>query len=389
LAPVDAAFHLAELGIVVEGGDRKRRVGEACRRSEKKVVTMSLGRCGNLMSVALLATLAACGFARVPYDQSSGGQGAAGSACVRETGNAGEVRVCPGDTLSALARSRNVTVAGLMQQNGLASDRIYAGQILHLQDGATGGSGTTVAAAPARLPDSPPVSSAPPSGGVTIGSGVPPAAAPAVSASESTAASARGTPPGPAAPGVSPPLAPVEPKPPAAAAPDAAADPPPPRQRAAEPATRAAAAAPPAAAAAAPKPTPKPAGPAPAGGAFLLPVQGRIISEFGPKSGGLHNDGINIAAPRGTPFAATADGEVAYAGDGLPGFGNLILVRHADGWTSAYAHADTMGVKRGDTVQRGQTLGTVGSTGSVTDPQLHFELRRHDKAVDPKPLLGS
>jgi len=120
-----------------------------------------------------------------------------------------------------------------------------------------------------------------------------------------------------------------------------------------------------------------------------LPVQGRIVSEFGPKSGGLHNDGINIAAPRGTPIVATADGEIAYAGDGLPGFGNLILIRHEDGWTSAYAHADTMAVKRGDKVKRGDVIGQVGNTGSVTDPQLHFELRKHDRAVDPKPLLGT
>jgi murein DD-endopeptidase MepM/ murein hydrolase activator NlpD len=120
---------------------------------------------------------------------------------------------------------------------------------------------------------------------------------------------------------------------------------------------------------------------------FLLPVEGRILSDFGPKSGGLHNDGINIAAPLGTPIRATADGTVAYAGDGLPGFGNLVLIKHDDGWTSAYAHAKSIAVKRGDTVRQGQIIGEIGATGTVTEPQLHFELRQHDRAVDPKKMV--
>ena len=119
----------------------------------------------------------------------------------------------------------------------------------------------------------------------------------------------------------------------------------------------------------------------------MLPVEGKILSDFGPKSGGLHNDGINIAAPVGTPIRATADGTVAYAGDGLPGFGNLVLIKHADGWTSAYAHANSIAVKRGDAVRQGQTIGEIGATGSVNEPQLHFELRQHDRAVDPKKMV--
>jgi murein DD-endopeptidase MepM/ murein hydrolase activator NlpD len=117
---------------------------------------------------------------------------------------------------------------------------------------------------------------------------------------------------------------------------------------------------------------------------FLWPVRGRIISNFGPREGGLHNDGINIAAPNGVPIVAADNGVVAYAGQELRVFGNLLLIKHADGWTSAYAHAQRILVKRGDRVKRGQAIGTIGTTGSVTRPQLHFELRRGSRAVDPR-----
>lgn len=118
-------------------------------------------------------------------------------------------------------------------------------------------------------------------------------------------------------------------------------------------------------------------------GKFLWPVNGQIISGFGAKDGGLHNDGINIAAPRGSPVRAAESGVVAYAGNELRGFGNLLLIRHADGWMSAYAHNDTLLVQRGDQVKRGQTIARVGSTGNVSTPQLHFELRRGTRSVDP------
>jgi murein DD-endopeptidase MepM/ murein hydrolase activator NlpD len=125
------------------------------------------------------------------------------------------------------------------------------------------------------------------------------------------------------------------------------------------------------------------------GGRFLWPVKGKLLSSFGPKKGGLHNDGINIAAPRGTEIVAAENGVVAYAGNELRGFGNLLLIRHADGWISAYAHNDALLVKRGDKVTRGQPIARVGSTGSVTSPQLHFELRRGADPVDPLKYLGS
>ena len=124
-----------------------------------------------------------------------------------------------------------------------------------------------------------------------------------------------------------------------------------------------------------------------ASGTFLTPVQGRVISRFGPKKGGLHNDGINYAAARGTPVAAAENGVVVYVGSELRGSGNLILIRHADRYMSAYAHLDDTAVKRGATVKRGAKIGTVGSTGSVDTPQLHFEIRRGTKAVNPQSYL--
>ena len=116
---------------------------------------------------------------------------------------------------------------------------------------------------------------------------------------------------------------------------------------------------------------------------FLWPVVGEIITGFGPLSGGRRNDGINIAAPRGTAVVAAENGVVAYIGNELRGYGNLILIRHADGWVTAYAHNEVVLVARGDMVKRGDVIGRVGSTGSVTEPQIHFELRRGVGSVDP------
>lgn len=125
-----------------------------------------------------------------------------------------------------------------------------------------------------------------------------------------------------------------------------------------------------------------------AGKSFAWPVSGKLISTFGAKGGGLHNDGLNIAAPRGTPVRAAENGVVAYAGNELKGFGNLLLVRHQGGWTTAYAHNDVLQVRRGDTVKRGQVIARLGSTGHVSVPQLHFEIRKGAKAVDPLRYLG-
>ncbi|HEU4660686.1 MAG TPA: LysM peptidoglycan-binding domain-containing M23 family metallopeptidase [Pseudolabrys sp.] len=121
---------------------------------------------------------------------------------------------------------------------------------------------------------------------------------------------------------------------------------------------------------------------------FRWPVRGRIISAFGPKSNGQQNDGINLAVPEGTPIKAADDGVVAYAGNELKGYGNLVLIRHANGYVSAYANASELLVKRGDKVHRGQVIARAGQTGNVTSPQLHFEIRKGSVPVDPTKFLS-
>ena len=121
---------------------------------------------------------------------------------------------------------------------------------------------------------------------------------------------------------------------------------------------------------------------------FRWPVRGRVIASFGSKPNGTQNDGINLAVPEGTPIKAADDGVVAYAGNELKGYGNLVLIRHTNGFVSAYAHASELMVKRGDTVKRGQVIAHAGQTGNVTSPQLHFEIRKGSTPVDPTQYLG-
>ncbi len=120
---------------------------------------------------------------------------------------------------------------------------------------------------------------------------------------------------------------------------------------------------------------------------FTWPLRGRIIAGFGPAGKGLHNDGINIAAPAGTQIRAADNGVVAYAGSELKGFGNLLLIKHADGWTTAYAHNERLLVARGAEVKQGQVIAVVGRTGNVDSPQLHFEVRKGTQAIDPMEYL--
>ena len=128
-------------------------------------------------------------------------------------------------------------------------------------------------------------------------------------------------------------------------------------------------------------------------GRFVWPLQGDTLSDFGPKGTGQRNDGVNIRAAAGTPVRSAAAGEVVYAGNQVPGFGNLVLVKHADGWVTAYAHLSSTDVKMRQQVAQGAVLGAVGQTGGVTEPQLHFEVRYaptpKDKArpVDPSLVL--
>jgi murein DD-endopeptidase MepM/ murein hydrolase activator NlpD len=117
---------------------------------------------------------------------------------------------------------------------------------------------------------------------------------------------------------------------------------------------------------------------------FRWPARGRIIQGFKP--GG--NDGINIAVPEGTSVKAAESGVVAYAGNELKGYGNLILIRHPNGFVSAYANNGDIEVKRGETVKRGQTIAKSGQSGNVASPQLHFELRKGTKPVDPTQYLA-
>jgi murein DD-endopeptidase MepM/ murein hydrolase activator NlpD len=120
---------------------------------------------------------------------------------------------------------------------------------------------------------------------------------------------------------------------------------------------------------------------------FRWPAKGRVISGFGSKGG--NGDGIAIAVPEGTSVKAAEGGTVAYAGEELKGYGKLVLVRHDNGFVSAYAHNGELNVKRGEKVSRGQTIAKSGSTGNVTSPQLHFELRKGSTPVDPTKYLDN
>jgi murein DD-endopeptidase MepM/ murein hydrolase activator NlpD len=120
---------------------------------------------------------------------------------------------------------------------------------------------------------------------------------------------------------------------------------------------------------------------------FAWPVRGRTLSGYGPRAGGQQNDGIDIAAAAGTPVKAADGGTVVYSGNEVRGLGNLLLVSHTGGYITAYAHLDRMSVAKGATVRKGQTIGTVGTSGGVSEPQLHFEIRHRNKPVDPAGLL--
>jgi murein DD-endopeptidase MepM/ murein hydrolase activator NlpD len=113
---------------------------------------------------------------------------------------------------------------------------------------------------------------------------------------------------------------------------------------------------------------------------FRWPARGRVIAGFGSNGG---NEGINIAVPEGTPVKATEAGTVTYAGSEVKGYGNLVLIRHENGYISAYAHNGELSVKRGERVKRGQVIARSGQTGNVTSPQLHFEIRKGQTPVDP------
>lgn len=127
---------------------------------------------------------------------------------------------------------------------------------------------------------------------------------------------------------------------------------------------------------------------APAAGnaSFSWPVNGEVISGFGVARNGERNDGINIATRMNTPIRASASGTVNYA-DRLNGYGNLVLIKHSNGYVTAYGHADRLLVQSGDFVAKGQVIGYAGQTGDVSSPQVHFEIRNGTTPVDPQRLL--
>jgi murein DD-endopeptidase MepM/ murein hydrolase activator NlpD len=351
-------------------------------------------RLAAIVVLAVAAATAACGPRSGPPAPISHG-GESRPALSRSEAASGIVIVQPGDTLYAVARRTGAPVRALIDTNRLqAPYRIQAGQRLQIPHiaaasarpstvASSGSTGPTVAAVPRGGVESAPIAPPPSVTGAPL-AGNP--ASPQVSTlPPSTPSNLPVVMPPPPAPGTEAAIAtPATPVPTASASPQS----------------------PPAVGESpAPQPAPGPAAPPPGAsssapassdeitpqardGRFLWPVRGNIISTFGTKPGGLQNDGINIAAPRGTPVRATENGVVVYAGNELKGFGNLLLLRHADGWMSAYAHLDAFLVERGATVKRGQNVARVGQTGSVATPQLHFELRRGGRAVDPRGQLA-
>jgi murein DD-endopeptidase MepM/ murein hydrolase activator NlpD len=267
-----------------------------------------------------------------------------------------------GQTLYSIARQYGARVNDIIALNGLPPGQgIRVGQKLRIP---AGGSPAAEVHAVAYAPEKPQALGAPPKplGKLIVKGGKPVGAVPP-DAVAGAAPAAPALPPAPVKPVVAdvPKVAPATPAAPPVAAPvqtaslaaDAAVDP-----------------------------------PSANGTSFRWPVRGRIISAFGSKPNGEKNDGINLAVPEGTSVKAAEAGTVIYAGNELAGYGNLILVRHTDGWVTAYAHNSDLLVKRGDQVKRGQAIAHAGMTGSVTAPQVHFELRRGAKPVNPLDYLA-
>lgn len=260
----------------------------------------------------------------------------------------GTYTVRPHDSLYQIARTTRVSMFEIMRINGIADQRkICAGQVLRLKgepgSAAADSAAPAPMAEPAPAPSRAPASSSGPhlinSAGATISSAAPagePASPPTRVASAGTGSmtDAARAPAGP--PDTSP-----------ASAPGSSSSP-----------------------------------------TFRWPVRGHQIAGFGPRADGQSNDGINFEVPRGTDVQAAEAGEVAYAGNQLKGYGNLVLIRHANGYVTAYAHNETLLVKQGDKVRRGQVIAKAGNTGLVDQPpQVHFELRQGSTPIDPTPYM--
>ena len=120
---------------------------------------------------------------------------------------------------------------------------------------------------------------------------------------------------------------------------------------------------------------------------FIWPVQGSIITNFGIQKGGRKNDGINIISVKGNPVRAAMDGKVIYRGNELLAWGNLIIIKHKNNWTTAYAHLDKLLVRKGEIIRTGDIIASVGATGNVDKTQLHFQVRKNSKPLDPIKFL--
>lgn len=263
--------------------------------------------------------------------------------------------VQPGDSLYGIARKHKVTFSELQQVNGITNPlKVRPGVVLKVP----GGAGVATAAA-------------------TPSTAIPGATSAPVTATPSAASAPAASEPTPYAAAPTGPSSSTVPTVLNAAKPTETAVPVPPTSDAnAGKGDKVALATP-------------PAKPAAASDTIKLrwPAQGKIIAGFGGRPDGTHNDGINLSVPQGTEVHAAESGVVAYSGSELKGYGNLVLVRHDNGWVTAYAHNDELLVKRGDKVTRGQVIAKAGKTGTVDQPQVHFELRQGSKPVDPTPYM--
>ncbi|WP_342239857.1 M23 family metallopeptidase [Inquilinus sp. OTU3971] len=290
------------------------------------------------------------------------------------------VQVQPGDDVLAIVRRYDVSMPALIALNGLQPPyALQSGQTLRLPG------------SPGSAPGPAPTITLPGAVATTPGATAPMGGTPlnTVPSTASGLAVQRLPPPGgaaaPVVPGTAPPAVPgavppagavtgPTPVSPTTGAPTSIVPKPPP------------ATVPPVASATVPPPAAVPQAAA-RGGRFAWPLTGSVIAGFNAPLAGKPNQGINISAPAGTAIKAAGPGTVAYAGNELRGYGNLVLIQHGDGLVTAYAHAASLSVKKGDTVTAGQTIGTVGQTGAVDAPQLHFEVRKNSAPVDPKQYL--
>ena len=341
----------------------RRGAGKGGKMGEASVARRGAGVARSIILLALL--LAGCG-PREPAPVVSGNESPPPPA---------QVIVERGQTLSGIAQDYHVPMHVVAEANHLSPPyRILVGQALIIPGGGQPGSlGPSVAMATPPTPSTQAPIGAPPTPPepasiLPIPLDRPPPAS-------SIAPPAAAVPPVVAlTPPVSPPSPRTEnPSSPKGSAPD-------PTSSAGEPVHQPSAAPGPTASAEPP--------PASLSGIFLWPVRGHVLENYGAGPDGTHNDGINIAAARGAPVQAADAGVVAYAGNELRGYGNLILIKHPNGWISAYAHCDLILVKTGQKVARGQVIARVGSTGNVSEPQLHFELRRGKHPVDPRDYLA-